>query len=155
MEKENVDEFLGYFDKMDLEKQFLEMETALTQNTEEKKQLVTGLFRTIHSLKGTTAVLKIDILNKFLHIYEDALGVISRNINSLVGIKKSDVFDFFLRGLDLVEQVALQLSENPNMIIKNNKELFNLYIQGIVEAREIVVQQDQYFEFAALDEDLF
>ncbi|MBF0277776.1 MAG: Hpt domain-containing protein [SAR324 cluster bacterium] len=155
MEKGSVEEFIGYFDKNDLENRFLQIENALTQNKEEKKELVTAMFRTIHSLKGTTAILKIELLNKFLHQYEDALGVISKNINSLVGVKKLEVFDFFLQGLDLVERVSLALFEDQEMVIKNNKELFNFYIKVIVGARELVMHQDQYFEFVDIDEDLF
>lgn len=155
MEKDQVEEFILHFDKMELENQFLGMENALMENTADKQEKVQSLFREIHSLKGTAAILKIPDLIKFLHIYEEALGVISRNIHQLVGIRRKDVFDFFFRGLDLVERLTFTLRDSPNLIIKNNKELFNFYIQTIVDAREIVANQEVYFEFAALDEDLF
>lgn len=155
MEKEQVEEFILHFDKNEIENQFLKMEEAIGQNTPDKVDVVQSMFREIHSMKGTAAILKIDPLKNFLHIYEESLGVISRKIHQLVGIKRDDVFDFFLRGLDLVERVAFALREDPKSILKNNKELFNFYIQVIVEAKNLVKYQDDYFEFAVLDEELF
>lgn len=152
---EAVEEFSSHFDKVDLENRLLEMEGALTRNTEEKAGIVQGLFREIHSLKGTAGILKLEPVAVFLHSYEDALGVLSHSIHRIVAVKKNEVFDFFLQSLDLIERMTSEFSSEPEKVLKDQKQLFSFYIRMILEAREIMENEEDYFTFEALNEDLF
>lgn len=150
-----IEEFSGHFNKVDLENRFLNMEGVLARNSEEKIEVVQGIFREIHSLKGTAAMLKLEPMAVFLHSFEDALGVLSRNIRQITGIRKTEIFDYFLQGLDLLERLIVEFGNNPECVLKDQKQLFSFYIRMLLEARTIIEQQDDYFEFAALDEDSF
>ncbi|NRB40779.1 MAG: Hpt domain-containing protein [Pseudomonadales bacterium] len=155
MDADNIEEFSQHFDKVELENEFLGMEAALNQNTADKKDIVQNIFRTIHSLKGTAAILEIPALIEFLHMYEEVLGIISKNGEQIQGIKRPEAFDFFLQGLDLLERLVTALRDNNDLILKDQKELFNFYIRMMLEARTIMENQEDYFHFVALDEDLF
>ncbi|PCK06026.1 MAG: hypothetical protein COA42_17590 [Alteromonadaceae bacterium] len=155
MSSENIEDFLRTFDKAALESEFLGMEAALNQNTSDKKEIIQKLFRAIHSLKGTAGILEIKPITDFLHVYEDVLGIISRNTMQIEGVKKPQVFDFFLQGLDLLEKLTSALRTEADFILKDQKELFNFYIRLIVEAKKIFLNQDEYFQFCELDENLF
>lgn len=152
---EAVEEFSSHFNKVDLENQFLKMEGALAHNDDDKIEVVQSLFRELHSLKGTAGMLKFESATVFLHTFEDALGVVSNNIRRIVAVKKNEVFDFFLQSLDLIERLINQFTSHPETVLKDEKELFSFYIRMIVEARLIMDQQDEFFDFAELDEDLF
>jgi len=155
MNIEAVEEFASHFDKTGLENRLLEMEGALTRNTDDRTEIVQGLFREIHSLKGTSGILKLDPVTVFLHAYEDALGVLSRSIHQIVGVKKNEVFDFFLQSLDLIERMLIEFANHPETVLKDQKQLFSFYIRLIVEGRQIVNHEEDYFHFSALSEDLF
>lgn len=155
MNTDSINEFSTHFDKVELENEFLGMEAALNQNTADKKEIVQKLFRAIHSLKGTAGILEIHVLIEFLHIYEEVLGIISKNSEQIDGIRKPEAFDFFLQGLDLLEKLVTALQKDPDLVLKDQKELFNFYIRLMVEAKEMLENQDEYFQFCELDEDLF
>lgn len=152
---DTLEEFQTYFNKVALENKMLQMESALTLNEEQKSEVIQELFREVHSLKGTSAILKIELLTSFLHIFEDMLGVISRNILRITGVKKTEIFDYLLQSLDLVERLVVTLKEEPSHVLKDNKKLFSFYIRMIVDARDVIGNPDQYFEFSDLDESLF
>lgn len=155
MNLKSIEEFSGHFNKVDLENRFLNMECALSRNCEERADIVQGIFREIHSLKGTAGLLKLDPITAFLHTFEDALGVLSNNVRRIVVVKKSELFDFFLQSLDLVERLLLEFESNPECVLKDQKHLFSFYVRMIADARQIIEKQDDYFEFAALDESAF
>lgn len=152
---DTVEEFHTNFNKVALENQMLQLEGVLTRNDEGKSEVIQGVFREVHSLKGTAAILEIEPLTSFLHIFEDMLGIISRNILEISGVKKVEIFDYLLQSLDLVERLALALRDDPAYVLKDNKQLFGFYIRMIVDARDVIGNPDQYFEFTKLDENLF
>ena len=155
MNLEAIEEFSDHFNKVDMENQFLNMEGVLVRNGDEKVDLVQGIFREIHSLKGTAAMLKLESITVFLHTFEDALGVLSRNIRQINAIKKTEIFDYYLQSLDLLERLIIEYENNPECILKDQKQLFSFYVRMILEARIIIERQDDYFEFTALDENAF
>ena len=155
MDLDNINEFSQNFDKADLESEFLCMEEALNQDAGDKKEIIQKLFRDVHSLKGTAGILEIKQITEFLHTYEDVLGIISRNSEQIGGVKKPEVFDFFLQGLDLLEKLVFAIREKADLVLKDQKELFNFYIRLMIEAKTILTHQEDYFLFRALDEDLF
>ena len=155
MEVEKVEEFVTYFDKQMLETNLLNMESVINKDTDEKKEFVQSIFREIHSLKGTAGVLKIDVIQNFLHIFEEALGVVSKNVMQIVRVKNSEIFDFFLKALDLIEKLTQILLKKPNYMIKAHQDMFNYYIRETLSAKYIVEHQDEFLEFKPLDEDLF
>jgi chemotaxis protein histidine kinase CheA len=155
MNMEAIEEFSAHFNKVDLENQFLNMEGVLARNSEEKVDIVQGIFREIHSLKGTSAILKLEPITVFLHTFEDALGVLSRNIRQINAVKNTTIFDFFLQCLDLLECLITDFKNNPECILKDQEQLFRFYVRMILEARMIIERQDDYFEFTALDENIF
>lgn len=150
-----IEEFRAYYDKESLEMQLLEMETALINNTENKVEIVQGLFRDMHSLKGSSGLLKIDSMTHLLHNLEDVLGAISNSVLNISAVKRTDIFDFFLQGFDLVERLVITLQKDPAYVLKNNKELFGFYIRVINEARSIAENIDQYMEISEINEDMF
>lgn len=152
---EAIEEFSLHFDKGLLESSLLELEGALSRNSDEKVEVVQALFREIHSLKGSSGMLKLDPITKFLHAYEDALGVLSRGIHQISAVKKNEVFDFFLQGLDLTERLLDEFTADPECELKDQKQLFSFYVRMLVEARSIMEQGEEYFEFEALNEELF
>lgn len=155
MSADSIVEFKGHFNKVDLENRFLAMEGALNRQSDDKAEIVQSIFREIHSLKGTAGMLKLDPVATFLHSFEDALGVLSRNIRRIVGIIRNDVFDFFLQGLDLVERLLAEYESSPRCVLKDQKRLFSFYVRMLVDARQIVQRSEDYFEFEALDESAF
>lgn len=152
---EALDEFEEHFDKDNVEVQLLELEGALVHHSEDGTNLVQGLFREVHSMKGTAGMLKIDPLAHFLHIYEDVLGIISNNVMSITSVKKNEILDFFLQGLDLVEKMIDKLRENANYVFKDNKEFFGFYIRLICEARTIVSNPEDFLEFNQVSDEAF
>lgn len=153
--KDAIEEFSTYFDKQALEVQLLEMENALVNNSENKVEVVQGLFRDMHSLKGSSAMLNIGPMTHLLHNVEDVLGVVSNSALNITVVKRTDIFDFFLQVLDLIEKLLNVFQKDPDYILKNNREIFGFYVRIIVEARSIVENIDQYMEFSEMDENLF
>lgn len=150
-----IDEFRSHFDKESIELQLLEMESSLTSNRKDKSEIVHGLFRDIHSLKGTSATLKIDPLTHYLHIYEDALGVISNNVLRIRSIKRTDIMDYFLQSLDMMERMLDKFYIQPDYIMKDHREFFGFYIRMIVTARSIVASPGDYLDLEEFNEDVF
>ncbi len=155
MDQDSIEEFSQNFDKAALETEFLAMEAALNQNSSDKKEIIQKLFRDIHSLKGTAGILEIKPISEFLHNYEDVLGIISRKTEQIDGVKKPQVFDFFLQGLDLLEKLVEATRSQADTVLKDQRELFNFYIRLIVEAKTILIDRENYFQFCELDENLF
>jgi len=150
-----IEEFVAYYDKESLERQLLEMEDALINNADNKVEIVQGLFRDMHSLKGSSGLLKIDVMTHLLHNLEDVLGAISNNVLNISAVKRTDIFDFFLQGFDLIEKLVQIFQQDPTFVLKNSREKFGFYIRIIVEARSIVENIDQYMEFTEMDENVF
>lgn len=150
-----IEEFAGYFDKEAFEMQLLEMENALINNSDNKSEVVQGLFRDMHSLKGSSAMLKIDPMTHLLHNLEDVLGAISKNVLSISAVKKTEIFDFFLQGFDLIERLVHIFRQDPAFVLKNSREMFGFYIRVINESRSIVATIDEYMEISEVDENMF
>lgn len=152
----DIDEFLKNFDysKEELEYEFIALQKALLDDSPIKKELAGSLFRSIHTMKGTAGTSNIVNLVTFLHKYEDVLGLISRNIHTLVKVDEK-VFEFFLKSLDLIEGVLLWLNRHPNLEFEETGKLFELH-NGMMECTdEIINHPERYFVYVALDEDLF
>ena len=155
MSSEKVEEFASYFEKDSLESDLLRMEEAFKKNTDDKKDIVQHVFREVHSLKGTAGMLKITPLLYFLHAYEDALGVLSKNVHSVESVKDEALFDFFLSGLDLVDEILRALRENEDMLIKENPHLLSKFVDALLKGDHIIKNCEGYLQMASLDEDLF
>jgi len=150
-----VDEFVTYFDKNSLELQLFEMESALIGNTENKVGVVQSLFRDIHSLKGSAALLKIDPLTHLLHNLEDVLGLISRHAVNTRSVKKTEIFDYFLQSFDLTEKLVSTFQQDSSYVLKDDKILFGFYIRIINEIRSIAENINEYLEITEMDESMF
>lgn len=150
-----LEEFSGHFDKVALENRLLEIEGAISGNTSTKSEVVQALFRDIHSLKGTSGMLKLDRISQFLHVYEDALAIVSKGIHQIVAVKDVGAFDFFLQGLDLIERLSRHYAERPKLVLKDQPEIFRTYIGLLLAARRMMEHSEEYFVFTALDEGLF
>lgn len=155
MEIEKIDEFNAYFEKDMLEQDLMLMEDALKQNSDNKKEIVQKVFRQVHSLKGTAGMLKITPVVRFLHTYEDALGVLSKNIHVIEGVRDESIFDFFLSGVDILENLLSHLKENPEWILKEDRLFFPSYIEALMAAEYFTENKESYLLMGALDEDLF
>lgn len=149
-----LDEFQDQFDKVGLENLLLEIERSLTNGSDDKAELVQEYFRAIHSLKGVAATVNLSDIGHFLHAYEEAVGVLSKNMHSIVAVRNPEVFDYFLRGLDVVDQL-IDFARNERGVLKDEPTLFNLYLQMTLDGRELAGKEDEYFELSALDESLF
>lgn len=154
MVSEATQEFESHFDKVALENQLLEIEGAFVRNEANKAEVVQEFFREIHSLKGAAATLQLNDVSRFLHAYEDAIGVLSKNVHRIVAFRNPDIFDFMLRGLDLIQRLVDQLSSGDGAL-KDQEELFNFHIRMMLEARQIVEFEDEYLEMGELEESLF
>jgi len=152
---EAIEEFVTFFDKNALELQLFEMESALINNTDNKVSIVQSLFRDIHSLKGSAALLKIDPLTHLLHNLEDVLGLISRNVANISSVKRSEIFDYFLQSFDLTEKLISTFQQDTSFILKDDKILFGFYIRIINEIRSIAENIDQHLEISDTDETMF
>lgn len=153
-QSDRLDEFRSHFDKTGLENLLLELEEQLTHNGPRKSTVVQQFFRAIHSLKGAAGTLELDAINRFLHAYEDAIGVASNDIHRIVGVKSVEIFDFYLHALDLVDRL-IAFEEKSDQPLKDNKELFSFYIRMILDSQQVLEREDALFELAELDEDLF
>lgn len=152
---ESIEEFVKYFDKPELELKLLGMETALISNTENKVEAVQSLFRDMHSSKGTAAMLKLDRLTYLFHNLEDVLGVISHNTLGITSVKRTDIFDFFLQGFDLLDKIIATYLKDPDFVLKDSREIFGFYTRIIVEGRRISEHIDEFFIIEKSDDSLF
>lgn len=152
---ESIEEFRATFDKVALETSLLSLETAITNNTEDKVEQIHEFFREIHSLKGTAGLLNFDAANRFLHVYEDVIDLMNRNANRLENVTQVSLFDFLLQGLDLVDQLIGKFMDNPAATLKDDHRLFPFYIEMILNARHIVTSEHDYFSFVELSEEIF
>lgn len=151
---ETTQEFSAHFDKVDLENRLLEIEGTIMRNDAGKAEVVQEFFREIHSLKGAAATLQLDDVSHFLHAYEDAIGVLSKNIHRIIAVRNPEIFDFLLRGLDLIQRLADEQSGSGDPL-KDQEDLFNLHIRMMLEARQIVDCADDYLELGEVEVSLF
>ena len=150
------DEFSNLFDKGELENRILGLEEILNQNQgPHTVAMINSLFREIHSLKGSAALLRLEALRDYLHLYEEALGAISRNALKISGLKNRDFLDFFLKGLDLLEQALRIGQQNNEFSWKTQTTLLDSFMHSCGKARVIATHPEHWLVLDELDEDLF
>lgn len=155
MKEMKLKDFLSKFDKNSLENLILQLESAITKDVPEKERLVQEAFREIHSLKGTASFIRVKSLVELLHSIEDSLGVISGNIHQIGEIKDPTIFDTFLVGLDVLEDLAVRLNERPYFDMRDSPELLHRYMGIVAIGKTLSANPGHYFGISELDTDLF
>ncbi len=85
------------------ENQFYQMEELIgfLQNDLEDEASIDGLFRIVHTVKGSSGLLDLKDLESYAHTFEDYLSVFKKGEEKLT----SDAVDLFFDGIDVIRQL--------------------------------------------------
>ena len=152
-------EFNSYFNKEDFEVLFVELEKELTspkpQNLTERRSFLQKTFRAVHTLKGTAGMLHLHDAAKTLHILESVLQQLVECTDRIIEIKNDRIFDFFLSGLDIIDQINEAIREGVDFELKNRPDLQKKYEVFDANASQIINNIDDYLNLEKLNLEAF
>lgn len=151
----SVEDLINQFEKIELENLVMAIEQSITTDKNLADSCCKNLFREIHSLKGTAGMSDYEALTRFIHIFEDALTVLTNNIRQVNQVKNRSIFDIFLYGLDVIENFINSEEPIVDSALVLDKKLYNYVEKGRIGCAKVRVFPDFFLEYSAIDEDLF